>query len=92
MERERVMDLNIAVWMGVIGVVVSWAGCDAGCGLVVLLLLLSVLVLVDPDGDWKLRWLWTSSFRTRPSRPVPEMSAMSRLCSLRRARTAGVAR
>lgn len=33
----------------------------------------------------------TSSFNTRPSFPVPEISSMSMLCSLVKYRTAGVA-
>ena len=38
------------------------------------------------------RWAGMSSLSTRPSLPVPGTSSMFRLCSLRRPRTAGVAR
>lgn len=88
MRREWVMVLNICCWMGV-------SGC--GCGCWVDLELREGLA----GGGWGgAGWggssravvsLWTSSFRTRPSLPVPVTSAMLMFSSFKRPRTAGVA-
>ncbi len=41
--------------------------------------------------DGALRWASTSSFNTRPSLPLPVMSASTRSCSLTKRLTAGLA-
>lgn len=83
MRREWVMVLNICCWMGV-------SGC--GCGCWVELELREGLA----GGGWggtscAVDSLWTSSFRTRPSLPVPVTSAILMSSSFKRPRTAGVA-
>lgn len=93
MERERVMVLNMEVWIGVSGMAVSRWGfvssslsAEGACRCVE-----RVVCVVDVAAS---RWAakrCTSSFRTRPSLPVPVTSEIWTSSSFSRPRTAGVA-
>lgn len=79
MFRDLVMVLNMADWMGVSLVSVSVCAVLSD-------------VVAGTGTSFDSTSLSTSSFRTRPSLPVPVMSRMLMPCVLRRPRTAGVAR
>lgn len=89
MVRERVMVLNICSWIGVSACgCCCWVASELDGGLA-------------GGGGWAgAGWgtsraaasLWTSSFRTRPSFPVPVTSAMLTSSSFKSPRTAGVAK
>ena len=97
MVKDLVMVLNIWDWMWVSGCVDSTC-CESLIAVARIPLVAALVEVVDGVGpvasgcsfcETNLR---TSSFKTRPSLPVPVMSRMLRLCVLSMPRTAGVAR